>query len=187
MRAFQQRWLEYYEDTGNDFCLAPLALNCLVMGEPMPEIAEQYVKNLLIEVIENKSGKKRKVETMFRHEGYVQAIRELVFLTGTTVEDAIERILYTDHATEVQDAPTNETLSNWWNNRDHRLKKPMTLERDLPLLDAEKVSHMENHYLEYSPEATGNSLRVLPEIVEQLPEIHPLKNKWGYPYKFPKC
>ena len=186
MRTFQQEWLEYYEDTGNDFCLAPLALDCLFKGEPMPEIAEQYVKNLLIEVIENKSPMKRKFETNIRHEGFVQIIRELVFLTGTTVEDAITRILYTDHATEVQDAPTFETLLNWWNNRDHRLKKPVTLERDLPLLDAEQVLHMENHYLEFSTDPKGKSLHVLPKIVKQLPEVHPSKNRWGYPYKFPE-
>jgi len=121
MKPSVQRFMKIYEETQVNFWLAAVALSCLQDNEPIPDIAQKYVEALLTEVIEKKSGQKSKAETFMRHERHLEEMRWLIFLTGTSPEDAAERIGYTSSA-------SIESILHWWYNRPQRFKEPMTIE-----------------------------------------------------------
>ncbi len=173
MNLTAQRFMKIYEETQADYWLAAVALSCLNRDEPIPDIAQKYVKSLLREMIEKKSGQKSKAGTFKRHEEYLGMMRELIFLTGTTPEDAAERIVYTSkHGGSVK-YPSVESLLNWWYNRPARLKTPMTIE-DLGFFDSKIADQYEQFDSNFSAEITGKSLRVRQEIRDQIPERHPM-------------
>lgn len=178
MNLSEKSFMDAYEETQEDYWLAAVALSCLNDGEPIPDIAQNYVKSLLLGVMEKKSSQKSKSETFMRHEGYLEEMRWLIFLTGTSPEDAAERIIYTSSDAAGEDkkllkVPSIESLLNWWYNRSQRLKEPMTIKDLGPLFDCETADSYEQMESNFSADITGKPLRVRQEIRDQIPERHP--------------
>jgi hypothetical protein len=121
--------LEVYEETKEDFWLAMAAKACLIDGIPLPAIVHRYLITLTGDVIDAK-GNRGKAQTLMRRDRYLETMRELVYLTGTTPEDAAERITkaVTMEGEDDDDVRTEGTLMHWWNNRPERYKTPTSID-----------------------------------------------------------
>jgi len=126
--------LEIYEETNQDSWLAGAAKVCLESGIPLPAIVHRYLISLLSDVIHGEvtrpkqegTGPKQKVKTIVLRDRYLETMREIQYLTGTTPEDAAERIInsITMEDEDDDDLRKEGTLMNWWNNRPERYDTP---------------------------------------------------------------
>ena len=162
--------LEVYEETKDDFWLAEAAHICLIIGMPLPAILRGYLITLTGDVINAKGTRASQgPHTFMKHDKYLETMRELIFLTGTTPEDAAVRIINAVIiAGEDDNAPEDSTLLNWWYNRPERYKLPTSI-HDLPYDSYEQA--VERHGPFCSAEASGIAKNIKGSTLEIKKEL----------------
>jgi hypothetical protein len=174
LRIDPEEYIQKYRDSGNEYWLAIAARNYLHHREPLPDAVADYVDRQLSELVRSRTQLRRKAKTQDKRERYQWRVFVISGLTGCKPEDAIERIRLVDEAADIEGVPTEDTLTNWWYNRPASLKRAFSND-DLSLLDIDDTlaaAFYEQSCLEFSvlPE---RQLRILPEIIERLPEPDP--------------
>lgn len=116
-----KQFIEFYQDSKNEYWLARAAQDCLRNNWDIPDIVKSYLLVLTMRTATSSKRGRQKAETQFHKEWYLREMRDLMFLTGITIEKAADLISeLIEENLEDDEVPTDKTLIQWWKERPDR-------------------------------------------------------------------